>query len=307
MHVVTAGTAFIDIDVYGSAVALAELLRLQGEQALAASSAPFNSSVPSSLRNLDVQFETNYKPSPDDVFSIVDLSDPEYFDFNANINNVVMIVDHHPQFELFWEERLGDNAHIEFIGAACTQVYELWQQAGLQNKMSQATAKLLACGILDNTLNLKAKITTERDKTAYAFLAKHAGLPADWPAQYFKECQTYIAHDLHHAVISDTKTAKYPLHPNKITAGQLALWDAKMFINDNQSSIAQILGKENSSWYMNFIDIKTGRSLFLCQDKDTQTWLAVLLGLTFKDNLATADRLWLRKEIMKQAIEKEQR
>jgi inorganic pyrophosphatase/exopolyphosphatase len=63
-------------------------------------------------------------------------------------------------------------------------------------EMGQASARLLMCGILDNTLNFGAKITTERDRRAYQELSKIADLPEDWPAQYFAACQAGIVHDL---------------------------------------------------------------------------------------------------------------
>lgn len=305
MHVVTAGKAFIDIDAYGSAVALAELLRLQGDKAIAASSAPFNASVPESLRKLAVQFETNYKAEPNDVFTIVDLSDPEVLDFDATTENVVAIVDHHLGFEEFWRKRLGNKAHIEFIGAACTQVYEFWQTAKMLDKMSQDSAKLLACGILDNTLNLKAKITTQRDRDAYADLAKRANLPDNWPEQYFSECQAYILKNTKESVICDAKNLTFPTLPHKAYVGQLTLWNAKEFIEACRQTVRQALETGGKPWFMNFIDIHTGRSVLLCEDPTTKTWLEQTLDVRFDKDTATANRLWLRKEITQRATEKE--
>lgn len=300
MHVVTSGIPFIDIDAYASMVALAELLRLQGEDAVAASSATLNSSIPTSLRGLDVQFKSNYKPSPDDIFTFVDLSDLKHFDFNANPDKVVTVVDHHLGFQDYWKEKLGAKARIEFIGAACTQVYELWAEAGLLHQMNQDSAKLLASGILDNTLNLKADITTERDQAAYAGLAEHAGLASDWPEQYFSECQAHTLADIEHAIINDAKTVDYPRR-GKTRVGQIALWDVGEFIKSNRELIGRVLSGEGLPWFMNFIDVQSGRSVFLCEDPDIKTWLENLLAVEFENDLATAGRMWLRKEIFKQA------
>ena len=51
--------------------------------------------------------------------------------------------------------------------------------------------------------------------------------------------------------------------------------------------------------------IKQGTSTCMCDDVALQQWLAGLLGVKFEGILATADRLWLRKEIMRRAIKKE--
>lgn len=305
MHIVTSGTDFIDIDAFASMVALAELLRLQGEDAIAASGAPLNSSIPASLRQLNIQFRADYKPHTDDMFTIVDLSDPAYFDFGAKPDKVVGIIDHHLGFQDYWQEKLGSRAYIEFIGAACTQVYERWQEAGLQGNMSQDSAKLLACGILDNTLNLKASITTERDRLAYAYLVQHAGLPDNWPERYFSECQAHILGSIQAAIQNDVKTIAYPGRTDKLCVGQLTLWDADEIVQSNKDLVARILATEGLPWYMNFIDIKTGQSILFCQDPNIQAWLTGTLHLHFKGDLAHANRMWLRKEIMKQVIGKE--
>ncbi len=307
MHVITSGASRLDIDAYASAVAMAELMRLQDKPAIAASSGPLNGSIPESLRKLPVQLERDYRPSPNDVFTIVDLSEPEFFDLGANPDNVVAVIDHHLGFEDFWREKLGDKARIEFIGAACTQVYEIWQEAALTDKMSSESAILLACGILDNTLNLKAVITTDRDKTAYAALAKHANLSANWPEQYFRECQDYITEELKEALINDHKRIRYPSRTDVVGACQLALWDAQQFIQTNKNSIRQTFTTDDNPWYLNLIDIHTGRSVFYCENTNLQQWLEQLLGVRFTTDLATAERMWLRKEIMKQALTKEGR
>jgi inorganic pyrophosphatase len=294
----------MDIDAYASAVAMAKLLRLQGEDTIAASTAPLNGSIPESLRSLDVQFSANYKPSPEDVFTIVDLSDPEHLDFSATPDKVVGVIDHHLGFEDFWKEKIGDKAHIEFIGAACTQVYELWQKSGLLNKMSAGAAELLACGILDNTLNFKAKITTERDKAAYAALAQQGRLPHGLPEQYFTDCQQHILNNLEHALKNDSKIVPYPGLPHKTHVGQLALWDAKDFIHSAKNVVRETLCAENLPWFMNTIDIHSGQSLFFCENPELKAFLEHLLNVKFKDDAAAANRMWLRKEIMRQAIEK---
>ncbi|HEU4984877.1 MAG TPA: hypothetical protein VFT58_04500, partial [Nitrososphaera sp.] len=96
-------------------VALAELLRARGEDAVAASSSRLNGSIPPSLRALDVQFQTKLESSEGNVFTFVDLSDPEHFDFDAKVEDVAGVIDHHPGFEKFWKDKLGDAARLEFV------------------------------------------------------------------------------------------------------------------------------------------------------------------------------------------------
>jgi inorganic pyrophosphatase/exopolyphosphatase len=298
MKVVTAGAAYMDIDAYASCIAYAALFKARGEQAIAASSAPLNSSVPALVRSWGGALETNYRPKPDDEFIIVDVSNPAAFDTLAPKDRIVEVIDHHPGFIGYWQDRPEVDADIEFIGAACTMIYERWKAAGLLDKLGTVNARLLVCGILDNTLNFKAVITTARDHAAYEDLLKRADLPADWPKKYFDECQKVIEADLVSAIKNDLKDfTEVPELPDYM--GQLVVWNADRLVRSRSSEIMDILGAISPDWGVNIVSISEGRSYFMARNPRAQAKLNALLGVTFKDDIARADRLWLRKEILK--------
>lgn len=114
------------------------------------------------------------------------------------------------------------------MGAACTQVFEKWEQSGLLKEISETSARLLMCGILDNTLNFGADITTERDHHAYGMLKKYANLPEDWPARYFRDCQKVILQNLSASLKHDTKTPHYKLTGMPRPLGSLLFGMQKM-------------------------------------------------------------------------------
>jgi inorganic pyrophosphatase len=303
MKVVTSGARYIDIDAYAGCVAYAELLRLQGHEAKAVSLAPWNESISKSVQSWQAAFETSYASSPDDTFVIIDVSDPTQFDTFVDLERVSEVIDHHPGFEAHWEERIGKDAHIEFIGAACTQVYEQWKTAGLIDKMSVTSARLLIAGILDNTLNFGAHVTTDRDELAYEDLLKRADLPDDWTKQYFTECQDAIFADVSNAVANDTKVLTFTSLPGTIGVGQLVVWDAKPVLEEHKDTIRATLAQVDPIWFLNLVNVGERKSYFVCEDAKIQKWLSRLLGVTFDDSVAQADRLWLRKEIIKADIE----
>lgn len=301
MKIVTAGPSFLDIDAYACSIAYAELLRLKGEDAIAYSSATINESVTKTIHSWDVSFSTDYTPNDSDTFILVDVSDPEYLDKAASIDQVEEVIDHHVGFEDFWRERIGDKADIEFIGAACTQIYEKWLAAGLVDSISETSARLLISGILDNTLNFKAVVTTSRDKVAYKALLKIANLPEDWTAQYFTECQESIFEDIQFALAHDTKMMKFNnINADAIAFGQLVVWNGTRAINEYRSSIEASMATKSANWFVNIVSIDEGTSYLLCSNKIIQEWAEKVLGLQFTNNIAQADRLWLRKEIFKQ-------
>lgn len=303
MKIVTAGPSFLDIDAYACSIAYAELLRLKGEDAIAYSSATINESVTKTIRSWDVSFSTNYTPSNDDSFILVDVSDPGYLDKAVSIDHIEEIIDHHVGFEEFWRDRIGDKADIEFIGAACTQIYERWLAAGLIDSMSETSARLLISGILDNTLNFKAAVTTSRDKTAYKELLRIANLPDDWTAQYFQECEESIFGDIEKALINDTKHMRFQnLSSEKVAFGQLVIWDANRVVNDYREDVERVMSSKSKDWFVNAVSISDGQSFFLASNDKVAQWAEQLLNVTFDHHLARAQRLWLRKEIVKQDL-----
>lgn len=309
MKIVTSGVTYLDIDAYGGCVAYAELVRSQGLEAQAISTAPLNESITATVRSWSGELSQTYLPNQADFFTVIDVSVPEFFDTFVELNKVEVVIDHHAGYEEYWQQLIGDKADIEFIGAACTQVYEHWVRAGQLDKMSATSARLLMTGILDNTLGFRATVTTERDSAAYEAMAIIAGLPDDWPAQYFGECQTTIELQLADVIRKDTKDlsdidlAKYHhLLPTRV--GQLVVWNAQHLLDARQSDIESAMRVNDDNWLMNLVSIGEGVSYVVAKDPAVQANVAKLLDLqAFQNNHATAKRLWLRKEILKAALE----
>lgn len=302
MKIITAGSRYLDIDAYAGIIAYAELLQKQGLSAKAVSTAQPNESVPKTVRSWSVELSTEYTPSPEDTFTLIDISTPDHFDTFVDHERIDAVIDHHPGFESYWQKRIGDRARIEPVGAACTQVYEFWTDADLIDEISETSARLLVCGILDNTLNFGAKITTQRDHDAYAGLMKRANLSNNWPAQYFSEIQQAIEENPAQAVHKDTKTVQFNSHRAPIHVGQFAVWNAAELLKKDQDELLKAFEQYNT-WFMNIISIGEKRSYILCPNTALKHWLSKLLGVTFQNNVAIADRLWLRKEVIKQDIE----
>ena len=303
MKIVTSGLSFMDIDAYAGCVAYAELLNLLGDPAAAYSSATWNESITKTIRAWNAPLATECAVTACDTFVLIDVSEPEFVDKAVLIDQVSEVIDHHVGYEQFWQEKIGSKTNIEFIGAACTLVFESWQKAGRLSSMTELSARLLIAGILDNTLNFKAKITTERDRFAYSELLKIANLPDDWTTQYFKECEDSIFADVEGALTNDTKVVFINnLNGDKIGFGQMVVWDARRAIDDSLNTIQKVMASKSSEWFVNIVSIKDGRSYFLSSGDRIDEWAENTLDVKFTNNLATADRLWLRKEIIKRTM-----
>lgn len=304
MKVVTSGAAYIDIDAYAGCIAYAELLSLQGIPAVAASGAAWNESITPTVRSWAAPLIIDYIPAADDRFVLIDVSEPDHFDRMVVLERVEEVIDHHPGFEEYWRDKLGKRAKIEFIGAACTLVYERWKEAGLAGKMSETSARLLVAGILDNTLNFKAQVTTKRDRAAYDELLKLANLDDSWAGQYFSEAQATILADVGPSLANDTKTLRFISFPGKpVVVGQLVVWEAGEVLDKYLGTVSQVMERKSPQWLINLVGVSEGRSYLIARDTAVKEWVAKVLGATFDGPVAKANRLWLRKEIIKRDIE----
>lgn len=301
--IITAGATYLDIDAYACSVAMAELLNLQGKPAVAYSPAPGNYSVCSSL----VEPGQILKELPASVdaekaqYFIVDVSDPDYLSKSVPLNQIVAVYDHHAGFESYWENRIGENAHIEFIGAAATLVYREWKKAGLQDQMSRSAALLLIAAILDNTLNLMSSNTTQEDIDAFNALCRKEHIDAAWCAAYFTEVQENVEKDLKNALFHDLKMLPgNPMLPGAVA--QLCLWNTERVLK-RLPEIRKWFGCLDS-WMMNIIDLQARCSYFVCDMPGYQRNIEKLFGVRFAGGVAKTEEPYLRKEIIKKTLTK---
>ena len=299
MIVVTSGKKYIEIDAYASCIAYSELLKLKGEKSKAVSYAKLNKSITKSLRNLNIGLD-NYIPTIEDKYIVLDVSNKEYFDVFVNENNIIQLIDHHPGYEKYWKDNKSVNSIIEPIGAVATIIFEMYKKEKLLDKMKKDVGILLMSAILDNTLNLKAKITNKRDVLAYSELEKMFNIE-NYAEKYFNECQIEIENNLKQAIENDTKLEKINDIIPPIFA-QLTIWSKETILN-NIESIYDIMQNIGENWMMNLICLKDGKSYIIAKNKDVQRNLQTLFsGSSFTNNIMKLDNVWLRKEIIKFSI-----
>ena len=295
---ITAGSAYLDIDAYACMIAMAELLQLQGINAIAYSAAAHNYSVcPSLVKSGQIFSDLPAGDGAEEAYIIVDASDPAYLKQSVPIEKVVAVYDHHAGFEEYWARRIGQNAKIEFIGAAATLIYRAWKKAELQDKLSRDTARLLIAAILDNTLNLTSANTTDEDVEVFEELCRKAEVGADWCASYFLEVQEGVEADLHNALINDTKAiGDNKFLPSRMS--QLCVWDADCIIE----KLPEIRGWFAGAWMLNIIDVQRKCSYFVCDDCYYQEKIGRLFDVTFENGVAKTSVSYLRKEIIKKTL-----
>ena len=301
--IVTTGASYLDIDAYACCISLTELIKEHGFRSLAYSSAIPNYSISNRILELGKKIY-NFIPVNIDLkdasFIVVDVSDPDFIDPLVVPERICSIYDHHVGFEMYWADLLGTNSHIEYVGAATTLIFEAWDCCGILHKLSSQTAKIMVSGILDNTLNLLASITTDRDVRAKNILCDLAGIDEFWEMSYFEEQQCFIESNLYQSIKNDIKFIKNSkILPPVI--GQVAIWDGTNILN-NKRLIYNIMNSIAEQWLLNIIEIKNNCSYFICNEKECQKKIEQVFLVHFEGNIGITKNMWLRKEILKQAI-----
>ncbi len=277
--VITGGSAYTDIDVLACAIAYKKLLK----NAMAVLRAPFNETIPDSIKNWDLQIDLEFPEGCQ--YILVDVSDPNFFESFVELDQVVEVIDHHFGFEAYWKQRLGEKSVVEHVGSCATLIWEKYNHSPIDT----LSANLLYTAIFANTLNLQAEVTTERDIAAFNELKNHTDLPSNWIAQYYSEVSQSILQDPQKAVKKDTK--RLQISGKEITIAQLEVWSAKELLHEELSKSQSLLIVS---------DISTQKSHFLSTDQAIQQWITKSTNAEFKGHVATADRLWMRKEVIRE-------
>lgn len=299
MIIITSGKRYIDIDAYASCIAYRELLKICGIEAKFISNSILNYSITKSLLNLPF-FIDKYEINKNDKFIIIDLSNKEFFEEFVQENNIIEIIDHHPGFEDYWNNKLMEKSHIEQIGSVATIIVEKYEEYDLLNKMSKDIAKLLMAAILDNTLNFTANITKQRDKDAYNKLEKLTN-DIDFRTKYFSEIQSTIESDLINSIVNDIKIEETCKYLPK-TLGQLTVYDTTTIFK-KLKEIKTIMNTHDKKWLINIICLKENKSYIICSGEDVKNNIEKLYNTNSKSNIITLHPSVLRKEIIKRGLE----
>lgn len=298
MIVITVGKSYIDIDGYASSIAYRELLGMKGIESKFVSNAVLNYSITDSLKSIPYSVD-DYSIDSNDKYIILDLSNKSFFPEFVDENNIVEIIDHHPGFEDYWNNKLGNNAIIEPIGSVATIITEKYEQDGLFDRMDKNIAKLLMAAILDNTLNFTANITTDRDRTTYKKLESLIN-ERDYATTYFNECQKYIEDNLQESINNDIKIQKTNEYLPEVFA-QLTIWNAEELLH-KRDFINQIMNGYGNEWMLNIISLSNNSSYIIYSNDEIKGKLEQLLDCYDKNETLIKSPAMLRKEIMKKAM-----
>lgn len=300
MIVITSGNRYIDIDAYASMIVYREYLRTKKINCVAISNSTLSDSITPSILNMNYKLD-NYNPSHKDQFIILDVSDATMLDKCVdNEKKVIEIIDHHFGYEEYWKNLLGKEAQLENIGSVATLIYEKIVKDHMERIITVDLAKMLISAILDNTLNLQAKMTTSRDINVFNKLMSLID-DEKYPMNYYKELEDQIKTNIIVAIKNETYIYNMPeVIPTYFS--QLVVFDKNIVLN-NLEEICLNLNNIYGDYAMNLVCLSEGKSYIIATNNTVKRKISFLLNGSFKGNIMEMEDIWLRKEIIKRAQE----
>ena len=198
-----------------------------------------------------------------------------------------------------WIDECEVKAQIEPIGAASTIVAERFKNSNLD--ISRESAVLLYYGIISNTMNLKIKLTTQRDIDMANWLKSLVPeITYEITTNIFVK-KSEIGDNLREEMEVEFKDQFMSI---SWSMGQLEVANVEDFLNKYESDIRNILdtvSKEKDVEYIsvNCMDIINGYSIIVALNDKTADLISKSIGIKFTNLKAKTNELVSRKEIVK--------
>ena len=293
--------SYIDIDGLACNVAYADFLREQWcDVSYSLSGHRYAASITPTVLSWDFEKE-DWVHCPGDHIVLMDVSSVSYLSEYYDLDDVIAVYDHHFGDRDFWRKKLGNRAIIETVGSCATLVYEAIEQQWWITSLSQVSCDLLFTAIVSNTLCFQAQITTQRDRDAYLALKSHVFLKDDFEERYFEEVSAHVLWNPIDQLLHDTK--HLVMWEEKIVVAQLELWSAKSFLMQHRDAIASRYKKFWELWFLTLPSISEWYNYLFTTDQKMKDVLVDLIDASFEGDVGVTDRLWLRKEIIKEMID----
>jgi len=243
--------------------------------------------------------DISYSPADNfDKFILVDMSELAGCPEVVRAKDVIEVIDHR-EFNKASKSFPNAKIQIEKVGAAATLITERYYDENI--KIDRNSAILLYSAIFSNSLNFKAKVTSEKDKKMVKWLEKQAEIPNGLIHDMFLAKTKFSEENLSEVLKGDSK--EYVFGNKKIGITQLEIAELENLVRNNLSQILKILNefkqeKDLSMAFLTSCDLEKDFNLFVTSDKEMQELLEKIFKVDFKDNVARRDGLILRKEII---------
>jgi len=295
----------LDIDAYACIIAYADFLQYQQWQEITClTDIGYSPTVPKQILDWEIpqlKHVSNYDWYEQIV--ILDTSGKEYLSQFYDFDHIIELRDHRMiGDEWFWQNLLGNQAHIELVWSCTTLIYEYIRDHGDLKRLHHNSLKLLYTGTISNTLNLQWSVTTQRDRDCCQEIRSLISIEDSWNENYFRSIDVTLKSDLFHYLSLETKYTSFAGLDMMIV--QCELRDSKWLIDNSYDEILSYWEHHAKTPYrfFTFPSIQDNRNYLVCTHPIVQDILQKAIQAEFAWDRGVTQRLWLRKEILWQKI-----
>lgn len=293
-------TTYINPDMDGISLmyAYTEFLRKKHENAEYYFEGTMKKEANIVLKMFNIKLDSLVRIENNDKIVLVDTNYLSKISKTIKQENIVEVIDHHNS-ESWLDENPTLKKQIEPVGAAATLVAERFKNENID--ISRESAILLYYGIISNTMNLKSKLTNQRDIEMANWLKSKAPEITDEITKEIFVKKSQIGENLRAEMEVEFKDQFMTI---SWSIGQLEIANVEDFLGKYENDIREILDTvsiENNVDYIsvNCMDIINGYSIIVARDEKTAKVISDSLGYKFKDLKTKIDELVSRKEIVK--------
>lgn len=239
-------------------------------------------------------------PKEENTYIIVDHNSFDQAFVEITKDSIVEIIDHHGLSKDISTYKRCAKVQIDRIGAVATIVAERYKLSGLIP--SREAAILLYYGIISNSINLKANITSKRDIEMTKWLKS---ICKDIDERKIAEIFTKKSVITDDNLRSEMECERcMPTHNKDVLVGQIEICNAEEFIAERSKKMDKIIKevqeeKHPDYFFIDVVDILNGYSMIYCTIDKSKILVETLFGLKFEGNVARFKGLIQRKEITK--------
>lgn len=293
-------TTYIHPDMDGISLmyAYTEYLRKKGEQAEYYYEGEMKKEAQIVLDTFNIKYNNINKLEDDDKIVLVDTNYFPEIPEKIKMENIIEIIDHHKR-QGWFDGKNDIKVQIDLIGAAATMVAERFKNDNID--ISRESAILLYYGIISNTMNLKIKLTSQRDIDMANWLKSITPEITDEKTREIFIKKSEIGDRLREEMEVEFKDQFMSI---SWSMGQLEIANVEDFLNKYEQDIRNVLkivSKENDVEYIsvNCMDIINGYSIIVAIDDKTAKIISDAINLKFENLKAKTNDLVSRKEIVK--------
>lgn len=298
-------TCYVDPDLDGFACALAysEFLNKTKKNALPGIFGRPHDEV----KYLINRFNLKYPSSADNRQEfggviMVDASEVHALAKDVRIEEVIEVIDHRKVNDA--EKFINAKVQIELVGAAATLIAEKFKEEEVV--MSKQSGVLLYGAIISNTLNFKARVTTDRDREMAEWLKIKFNFDDNFAREMFLAKSDLKGDKLRNRLSGDMAIR------GDLAIGQIEMIGAEKLVETRKAEILRELDEIKVKWkadmiFLSIIELEDNFNLFLTDDPKVQKMLKEIYRVKFVDNVGRREGLIMRKEISPEITKYRQR